>query len=235
MLDTFFWKKYFKTYDVLNSVIPYIDLTDKIVELVNANNEDVILDAGAGTGNIAIKLVNSVKKIFALDSSKEGLDIAKNKSDKIQIVLHSLTEKLPFEDQFFTKIISNNVIYTLPVKERDKIFSEFYRVLKPGGRIIVSNVRDGWKPINIYKSHIKSDLRNAGILKVLFKIIYLLPDTLKMFYYNGKIKKENKDGDYDFLKPNEQRDLLVSAGFINVSSDLSVYADQAILNYADKA
>lgn len=41
-------------------------------------------------------------------------------------------------------------------------------------------------------------------------------------------------GGYSFIKPNEQQKLLQTAGFSNISENHFVYAEQAILNYAEK-
>ncbi|MCX6706149.1 MAG: hypothetical protein NTV24_03560 [Candidatus Woesebacteria bacterium] len=55
MLDANFWKKYFKTYDILNIVIPYRELIEKFIKELAISRGDLVLDAGAGTGNLAIK------------------------------------------------------------------------------------------------------------------------------------------------------------------------------------
>lgn len=234
MLDTIFWRKYFKTYDVLNVVIPYVTLLEELIYSLNLKESDVILDAGSGTGNLSARLIDEVSRVVALDSSIEGLEITKNKNDKIDIIVHDLSVPLPFEDEYFTKIVSNNVIYTLPPEKRVNVFREFYRILKPGGIIVVSNIRKGWKPINIYKSHIREDLKKIGMAKLVVKIFKMILPTLKMFYYNSKIKKEAKGGIYSFLDPGEQRKNLEEAGFVNISEDKTVYANQAILNIACK-
>jgi len=56
MLDTKFWRKYFKSYDILNKAIPYQELLRDIVEAVSVKNGDRIFDAGSGTGNLSILL-----------------------------------------------------------------------------------------------------------------------------------------------------------------------------------
>lgn len=234
MLDTTFWKKYFTAYDVLNLVIPYQELLESIISTANIKQNDLVLDVGSGTGNLAIKLKKSGAHVTALDSSKEGLERHKQKDEKAKTMLHDAVKPLPFSDNHFDKIVSNNTIYTLEPSKRDNIFKEFYRVLKPGGRIVIANVHTGFKPIEIYKEHIRKQIKKRGFLYTLWQIVSMVIPTVKIFYYNAKIKKEHREGDYGFMKENEQRELLFQAGFKNISENKSVYANQGILNSAEK-
>lgn len=234
MLNTDFWKKYFRTYDILNIVIPYQKLLQSLIDALSIQQGDKVLDAGAGTGNLSIKLKKLGAGVVALDNSREGLDLLKEKDGEIKTLVHDLNETLNFDDNFFDKIVSNNVIYAIDPEKRKKVFTEFYRVIKPGGKIVVSNMKEGWKPLNIYKAHIKEEIREIGFLRMFFKIFKLAIPTIKMFYYNGKIKKENKEGDYSFMRVDDQKKLLDEAGFVNISENDLVYANQAILTYAFK-
>ena len=234
MLNTNFWKKYFEVYDFLNVLEPYQKLLGAFAEKLGNVRGKKILDAGAGTGNLAVLLEKRGAKVVGLDFSKEGLEIFKRKLPNSRAIFHDLTKPLPFPDESFDAVVSNNTIYTLPPEVRSAVFKEFFRVLKPNGKIVVSNVHEGWKPFAIYLTHIRWSIKEKGIIKTIADIFRLLIPTLKIFYYNFLIQRENRNHTYSFIKPDEQRKLLQSAGFSDISENHFVYANQAILNFAEK-
>lgn len=233
MLDTKFWKKYFEVYDVLNDLIPYQELLDSIIEKLEIQPSDLVLDAGSGTGNLAVKIEKLGARVVGIDMSEAGVELHKKKIPNADVRVGDLTEPLPFPDEHFDKICSNNVIYTLPPKKRQKVFTEFYRVLKPKGVIVVSNVHKTFSPVKIYKYHIKSDFKKAPLTLPLRVLRFSLP-TIKMFIFNGRIKKENKSGSYSFLSLEEQNLELKRAGFSNIEGVGGVYAGQAVLSRGEK-
>jgi ubiquinone/menaquinone biosynthesis C-methylase UbiE len=232
MLSSIFWKKYFSTYDVLNQLIPYNELLDTLVDLLEIKPNDLVLDAGAGTGNLSLKIKEKGAVVVALDSSIEGLDMISLKDDSIRTVLHDITKVLPFPDNYFNKIVSNNVIYTIDQNQRPFVLKEFRRILKSNGKIVLSNVIKGWRPIDIYKNHLNRDYKKLGFLRLFYKIFKMIVPTAKMFYFNYKIKKEEGTG--NFLSIDEQKKLLKEAGFSDISENQFAYANQAIINSAYK-
>ena len=231
MLDSNFWKNYFKVYDVLNLLIPYQELLETICNELNIIPGEKILEAGCGTGNLALKIKEKEANVVGLDNCKEALDIYRQKDPTAELVLASLEEKLPFPDNFFDKITSNNTIYAIPKEKQLLTLKELYRILKPNGEIVISNPKKGWKPGKIYTKGIIENFKQEGILTTLLKIIKLIIPTLKIFYYNYKIKKEVQ---YYFCDIEEQKLLLENAGFKKIANTKLLYAKQAILNSAYK-
>jgi ubiquinone/menaquinone biosynthesis C-methylase UbiE len=234
MLSTDFWKKYFRVYDLLNVLIPYQELLERIVFELDLKENLITLDAGSGTGNLSKVISNKNAIPVGIDSSSVGNSIFKEKLPNSEVILGDVSTELPFSNNYFDRICCNNVIYTIPKEKRNKIFHEFYRVLKPNGIIVVSNIAVGFSPIKIYFDHLKKDAKKNGIIKSLIKVIKLLLPTIRIFFYNWKIQREHRFGTYDLITPNEQKNLLLEAGFKNVSDDILVYANQAILNKAQK-
>lgn len=229
MLDTKFWAKYFEVYDVLNLLIPYQELLRDICDELEIKKGEKILEAGCGTGNLALEIKKRGGDVVGLDNCREALDIYKKKDPNAEVVLADLTQKLPFPDNYFDKITSNNTLYTILRKKQLAIVKEFYRVLKPGGMVVVSNLMEGWSPVRIYIVGIKENFQKQGFFKSITKFFRMIIPTIKIFYYNNLIRKESE---YYFCSFSEQKKLLEEARFSRVSSTKKSYADQSIINSA---
>ena len=229
MLNQDFWKKYFKVYDILNLIIPYQELLSEIVKKAEIKENDLVLDAGTGTGNLALLLKNG-GKIIGLDFSQDALNICRKKNPNIKTILHDLTRKLPFEDNTFDVVVSNNVLYNISRDKRLDVVNELKRILKQKGKIILSNLHKNFKPIKIYITAIKENVKKFGIFNTIKLILKMFIPTIEMFYYNFIIQREHKFNKNNLFDFNEQKELLEKAGFVNVSEIKLVYAKQGILN-----
>ena len=96
------------------------------------------LDLGCGTGRHSLWLAKSGAKVTGLDFSAGMLEEARRKpgGDRVQFVQHDLHLPLPFSDGEFDLVVSGLVLEHL--RELDHFFSEARRVLRAGGRAIVS-------------------------------------------------------------------------------------------------
>ncbi|AEF85022.1 ubiquinone/menaquinone biosynthesis methyltransferase UbiE [Treponema primitia ZAS-2] len=95
-----------------------------------------ILDVGTGTGFVAIAAAKCGLDVTGVDWSQTMLSQAKDKAAASGLVVNwvlGLTETLPFPDDCFDILTARHVVWTLV--EPVKIFSEWRRVLKPGGRV----------------------------------------------------------------------------------------------------
>src|SRR3989344_8882770 len=123
-LDEKFWERYFGVYDILNIVIPYQELMAELEKELDLKQEDVVLDVGSGTGNLMIRIKNKCKKAIGLDFSGAGIKIHKNKDLLAEVILCDITQKFPFPDNYFSKIVSSNTIYTLNREQQRNALSE---------------------------------------------------------------------------------------------------------------
>ena len=224
-----FWNQYFKYYDILLKVIPYQELFAKLVRYLDLNPKMNVLDLGAGTGNLQ-HFISSDIDLVSLDNSEEALDRLRCKFPNAKTVKHSILEKLPFEDNTFDRILSNNVLYTLPMDKWNQVIAEMHRICKPNRIVVVSNLNKDFKAINIYKDHIQKSLRRKGILSTIVELCRLVYPTLKMLLYNKQINRNNKKGAYSFVKGNEQKAVFEKFNLKSLIETQKVYSNQAHLD-----
>jgi arsenite methyltransferase len=105
----------------------------------------VVLDLGCGAGTdllIAAQMVGPEGRVIGVDMTGAMLERAKASADEMgldNVELHeSLIETLPLEDSSVDVVISNGVIDLVP--DKDAVFDEIDRVLRPGGRLQVADV-----------------------------------------------------------------------------------------------
>ena len=106
---------------------------------------DTVLDLGSGAGFdafLAAKKAGDSGKVIGIDMTEAMIEKAQANAQKYgyqntEFRLGDI-EELPVEDNSIDIIISNCVINLAP--DKDKVFSEAYRVLKKGGKMFVSDI-----------------------------------------------------------------------------------------------
>jgi arsenite methyltransferase len=169
------------------------------VALASLKEGETIVDLGSGGGFdcfLAAKRVGERGKIIGVDMTTEMIDKArenawKGKYTNVEFRLGEI-ENLPITDNTADAIISNCVINLTPNKK--KVFQEAFRVLKPKGRLMISDI--------VLLKHLPREIKRvidptSCVTGAIMKEEYL--ETIKAVgFENVKIRQENHyDPDFE--------------------------------------
>ena len=217
------------------------------VALASLKEGDTVIDLGSGAGVdcfLAAKKVREKGKIIGVDMTPEMIDQARENARKgnygnVEFRLGEI-ENLPVADNTADVIISNCVVNLSPKKKR--VFEEAFRALKPGGRLMVSDIvllkelpeaiKKRAHPTSCVKGAIMKDKYIEAIEQAGFQDVKIIKETQYPFEDvvndpNVKVIVANPNKNTQELKNVSKlgeeskeivRETLISATSINVSA-----------------
>lgn len=121
-----------------------LELTGRLARLLNLTPQSIVLDVASGKGTSALHLAKTVGcRVVGVDLSQDNVERSKDRAsalglqDRAEFQIAD-AEHLPFAPNAFDAILCECAFCTFPDKQRAA--AEFNRVLKPGGRIGISDL-----------------------------------------------------------------------------------------------
>jgi ubiquinone/menaquinone biosynthesis C-methylase UbiE len=117
----------------------------RLAALSGARPGDRVLDVGCGTGYFTRMLAEAVAPggtALGIDPSPEVIALARHSTRQPSCTFaEGIAEALDTEDESYDVVVSSLVLHHLPETLRPRAIGEMYRVLRPGGRLLVADIR----------------------------------------------------------------------------------------------
>jgi ubiquinone/menaquinone biosynthesis C-methylase UbiE len=139
MSSIHYFERIAEDWDLMRESLFSTTLREKNYALAEIFNHSTIADIGAGSGFITEGLVNKEVNIIAVDQSPQMLNIMRKKFSNYKNVEFRLgeSEKIPIDESTIDFAFAN--MYLHHVEDPQKSINELYRILKPGGKLIISD------------------------------------------------------------------------------------------------
>jgi len=152
-------------------------LRDQTIHQAAIPKGATVLDVGCGTGTLTLLAKNEAGnqgRVYGIDAAPEMIDVARQKAmqQKRDVDFQiGVIEALPFPDAMFDVVLSSLMFHHLPPDLKRRGLAEIYRVLKPGGRLLVVDVK---RPITFTQRITMMTLVHHGLTSDVHELVPLM-------------------------------------------------------------
>ncbi len=247
-----FWDDYLGHFQSVGKCQDYVQLLDHVFRALGPITAgQYVLDVGCGNGNAGLFLLESLKhqhtfpsltsehsiRYVGIDASSEALGRAQAHMTHTYHGLQNtrspefpsfqmawaqvdLQQPLPFHNHQFDRIVSNLVLGY--VADPHSSLQELYRVLAPGGRMVLSNLKPNGDFSGIYQNLINQAKEHAQ-----------KAEARELLNNYGKIRQAEKEGQFRFFDQTEWEKALDSLGCVHAGV-YPAFANQAYVIILEK-
>ena len=138
------WASYYDLAVIITTLGQARRLRKMTVDLAHINPGDNVLDVGCGTGEVTLLAKTRANQgiVHGIDPSPEMLAVARKKAARKGLDINfrvGVIEALPFPDSSLDVVTSSLMMHHLPENLKGRGLAEIYRVLKPGGRLLIAD------------------------------------------------------------------------------------------------
>ncbi|MBM3230779.1 methyltransferase domain-containing protein [Candidatus Peregrinibacteria bacterium] len=179
-----------------------VRMRESVLTLLDVQPGETVLDCGCGLGYFLLKLKESGAKLHGIDVSPESVAFVREHITQDAHV--GSAEQIPYPDNTFDKIMFCEVIEH--VEDDAKVLREIRRVLKPGGRVVITtpslkgfrahsklkqlghhhggefHFRDGYMPEDLSKKLSDNGYRVLEVKQAIFLLSELIMELTKVVF-----------------------------------------------------
>ncbi|KAE8357947.1 S-adenosyl-L-methionine-dependent methyltransferase [Aspergillus caelatus] len=193
------------------------------VGFANVKEGETVLDLGSGSGIdvlLAARKVGPHGQAIGVDMTKSMVELAEKNIQEAGIsnakVIQANINSIPLPDFSVDCIISNCVINLVPATDKAAVFKEIARLLKPGGRVAISDI--------LARRPLPDHITNNMALYV-----GCVAGASQVGQYEAYLKQVGFEGMYTRYKERLGTNLLLDAFIVDTKSDLNLYKGSSYL------
>jgi ubiquinone/menaquinone biosynthesis C-methylase UbiE len=203
------------------------------IELLDPRLGDRALDAGTGSGNLAAALVARGADVTGIDFCEPAFVLARQKAPGAVFLFGDLTRPLQFADGTFDVVACSAVLHVLNRDEQRFAVSELARVLRPGGRMVITAFAEGFSALAVYFESLRAERTATSLAATLGFALRYSCNTARVLYYVWRIQRQRRRGTYAYVDETSLHALLTAAGMTPATFDRTL-AEQCVTALASK-
>jgi ubiquinone/menaquinone biosynthesis C-methylase UbiE len=138
------WDRHVRETEQLAQTPGFRRLRSRILARARPTPTDAVVDIGAGTGLLALGIAPVVSDVRAVDISPAMTRYLRSRTEQLGLdnvePITATAIDLPMADCSATVVVSNYVYHHLGDADKERGLAEAYRVLRPGGRIVIGDM-----------------------------------------------------------------------------------------------
>ncbi|MEP6914793.1 MAG: class I SAM-dependent methyltransferase, partial [Acidobacteriota bacterium] len=171
--------------------------------------------------------------VTGIDFCEPAFVLARQKSPTATFQFGDLTRPLQFPDGSFDVVACSAVLHVLSRDEQRFAVKELGRVLRPGGRLVITAFAEGFRALAVYFETLRLERTINGLVAMQKLALRYSWNTVRVLYYVWRIQRKQRRGAYAYVDETSLRSLLTNADLTTTVLERT-FAGQCFTALAEK-